>query len=137
MFKYLKNSFVLNKWDPQEDELLKQCIRYINLRLFFNYLCDLSRKVDESLWFDPSRQSKISWTAVSKEFNKEIQQMIYFKTEKKCKERWFNHLCPFLTKYELYFYLYLYLFFIGKNGLLKKIFFFYQNRLKNQNNGQW
>ena len=57
----------------------------------------LCRKFQEN--FSPSTQEfKTSWKSISDEFNKEIQHLSCYKTEKQCKERWFNHLCPFLKK---------------------------------------
>lgn len=41
------------------------------------------------------------WSQISQEFNKNFEQMRFFRTEKQCKERWFNHLSPFLNKYFL------------------------------------
>ena len=41
---------------------------------------------------------KISWSQISHEMSKEIQKITFLKSDKQCKERWFNHLNPFLNK---------------------------------------
>lgn len=49
--------------------------------------------------FQPrSNYLKVSWSDIAFEFSKEIQKTCCLKTDKQCKERWFNHLSPFLNK---------------------------------------
>ena len=69
-----------------------------------------NRKVDSQTFSDPVHQFKISWVAVSKEFNQQIEELRFFKSEKQCKERWFNHLSPFLKKQFLNFFRFLFKF---------------------------
>ena len=72
---------------------LIRCYSYeINLKF--------QRKFNEDpLSTNTAQQLNVSWTLVSKEFNKEVQELRFFRTEKQCKERWFNHLSPVLKKY--------------------------------------
>ena len=44
------------------------------------------------------QSSKISWSKVSFEVSQYIKNYKFFKNAKQCKERWFNHLNPFLNK---------------------------------------
>ena len=43
-------------------------------------------------------EAKVSWSKVSYEMDKGLERIFLLKTEKQCKERWFNHLTPFLNK---------------------------------------
>ena len=61
-------------------------------------LCHFPRKQYGDKFPNSDKPSKVSWTLISKEFNKEIEQLCFYKTEKQCRERWFNHLSPFLNK---------------------------------------
>jgi len=72
------------------------------------------------------------WSQISQEFNKNFEQMRFFRTEKQCKERWFNHLT---NKYEISFKK-ITICCLESIGLWKKTSSFYQNILKSQINGQ-
>lgn len=67
-----------------------------------------------------SNSDKISWTLISREFNKLVPELRFHKNDKHCKERWFNHLNPLLKKYvepNLLNVTLIFVFFEGKNGL--------------------
>ena len=125
LFKYCSNSILKKPWDLQNDQLLKMCIRYIFFKLWWEIkiYCYFWRKINEDpLSTNSAQQLKVSWTLVSQEFNKEVQEIRFFKTEKQCKERWFNHLSPSLKKYLIKSWYYLIFFiFKGKNGHEMKI----------------
>ena len=46
----------------------------------------------------------VDWKKVADEYNREVAQIQLYFTGRQCKERWFNHLCPFLNKYCEFFY---------------------------------
>ena len=65
---------------------------------------------------------KVSWSDIAFEFNKEVQSIFCLKTDKQCKERWLNHLSPFLNKLHfLFFKNKLKIFFKGIAGIYRMI----------------
>jgi hypothetical protein len=96
------------------------------------------RKLDHNMFFDPNQQFNFSWAEISKEFNKNIEQLIFFKSDKHCKERWFNHLSPFLKKYKISLKLCINFsikYDLERSGPLKMTLTFYQNAFRIQRNG--
>ena len=45
------------------------------------------------------RKGIAKWGQIANLLNNEIHKGLKIRTGKQCKERWFNHLCPFLTKF--------------------------------------
>lgn len=41
---------------------------------------------------------KIKWVKIAYEFNKNFEEISKFKSNKQCKERWWNHLNPSTNK---------------------------------------
>ena len=65
--------------------------------LFFNKNFSLKRR-NYPAFFSTSI-GKISWTRISFEMSKGLQNIFEFPTDRQCKERWFNHLNPQLKKF--------------------------------------
>ena len=55
--------------------------------------------------FRPIGQEKVKWTIVARELCRRIDKIGMFKSDKQCKERWLNHLNPYLKRflYNCYF----------------------------------
>lgn len=53
-------SFILNKWNKQQDDLLKQCIRFLNLIIVCLYLLLYKKsRWKHMVWPFPSKQNKL------------------------------------------------------------------------------
>ena len=86
-------------WTSEQDLLLRRIMKYFyNIRK--NLFSFIFRKMYPSLFNleQDYNKVKISWSQVSFEMSKEIQKIYFLKSDKQCKERWFNHLNPFLNK---------------------------------------
>jgi len=97
LFNYLKPGFQTKYWNAKQDELLR-----LTIRLFLILQNEINYKFLKIRNFYPQvflgSQSKLNWAKISFEISKELENLNLFKTGKQCKERWLNHLNPFLNK---------------------------------------
>ena len=83
-FTYLKPNLTQAKWIPFQDDRLLRIMHH-----FYPFLFEKNQNNNENL---------ISWSKIAYEFNKITVLAKDFKNNKKCKERWNNHLNPFVNK---------------------------------------
>ena len=84
-FNYLKPSYTQSKWTPQQDHHILRLLRQFYPNLF---------QREES----KDATSNVCWSKISYELSKITINPCEFKTDKKIKERWNNHLNPFVNK---------------------------------------
>ena len=80
----MRPCFLVSKWNIAQDFILIQCIRQLYPEVSF--------RTQDSAFM------KIDWSRICFEVNKPTIRPRDFKNSKKCRERWLNHLAPFVNK---------------------------------------
>ena len=83
-FSFMRPCFLVSKWNKAQEFILIQNIRQLYPEVY-------SRTQDNAF-------TEMDWSRISFEVNKSTIRPMDFKNSKKCRERWLNHLAPFVNK---------------------------------------
>lgn len=104
LFLLLRNQNQIKLWSQEQLELLKSAIRFFEIKLIFLWF---KNRKNASFLFNPrSTPQKVHWMDIALELSKATEGIFNLKTDKQCKERWFNHLSPFLNRYSVKLFLF-------------------------------